>query len=299
MAQELGRRSDAGLAWRSLQKFASAALALAGASSRRDAGRCCALSGTGRGSRGAGRLAALISLGATRMLALLATSGRLRLAAAAGRRSLDRRRLLLPARPAAGARPPCSPARAHWLGVLAWWLPAERKPPAAASAGAPRFARAGIGVSLFAVLLGVANLGIRDKETLIRDGRPVFVELAPVDPRSLMQGDFMRLNFNVPGELAEQRSGHAARAAPARGGVSSTNAAWRACCASPTASRCSRANCTSSSRQAGTLDSGHDAWFFAEGERSAGRVRATASSASMRRAMRCSSKPAWAGSANL
>jgi uncharacterized membrane-anchored protein len=26
----------------------------------------------------------------------------------------------------------------------------------------------------------------------------VFVELAPVDPRSLMQGDYMRLNFNLP-----------------------------------------------------------------------------------------------------
>ena len=31
----------------------------------------------------------------------------------------------------------------------------------------------------------------------------MFVELAPVDPRSLMQGDFMRLNFRVPGELRQ------------------------------------------------------------------------------------------------
>jgi len=29
----------------------------------------------------------------------------------------------------------------------------------------------------------------------------VFVELAPVDPRSLMQGDFMRLNFRMPPEV--------------------------------------------------------------------------------------------------
>jgi uncharacterized membrane-anchored protein len=28
----------------------------------------------------------------------------------------------------------------------------------------------------------------------------VFVELAPVDPRSLMQGDYMRLNFRIPSE---------------------------------------------------------------------------------------------------
>jgi uncharacterized membrane-anchored protein len=32
-------------------------------------------------------------------------------------------------------------------------------------------------------------------------GQPVYVELAPVDPRSLMQGDFMRLNFRLPGEV--------------------------------------------------------------------------------------------------
>ena len=33
---------------------------------------------------------------------------------------------------------------------------------------------------------------------MIADGRPVFVELAPADPRSLIQGDFMRLAFPVP-----------------------------------------------------------------------------------------------------
>jgi uncharacterized membrane-anchored protein len=46
--------------------------------------------------------------------------------------------------------------------------------------------------------LAVANLAIWQKETLIATGRPVFVELAPVDPRSLMQGDYMRLNFRLP-----------------------------------------------------------------------------------------------------
>lgn len=46
--------------------------------------------------------------------------------------------------------------------------------------------------------LAVANLAIWQKEDLIANGRPVFVELAPVDPRSLMQGDYMRLNFRLP-----------------------------------------------------------------------------------------------------
>jgi uncharacterized membrane-anchored protein len=41
----------------------------------------------------------------------------------------------------------------------------------------------------------VANVGIWQKEQLIRQGQVVFVPLVPVDPRSLMQGDYMRLNF--------------------------------------------------------------------------------------------------------
>lgn len=47
-------------------------------------------------------------------------------------------------------------------------------------------------------MLLVANGAIWQKERLIRAGRPVFVPLAPADPRSLMQGDFMRLRFALP-----------------------------------------------------------------------------------------------------
>ena len=43
----------------------------------------------------------------------------------------------------------------------------------------------------------VANGAIWQKENLIANGTKVFVPLAPVDPRSLMQGDYMRLNFNL------------------------------------------------------------------------------------------------------
>ena len=43
----------------------------------------------------------------------------------------------------------------------------------------------------------VANGAIWQKENLIAQGTKVFVPLAPVDPRSLMQGDYMRLNFTV------------------------------------------------------------------------------------------------------
>jgi hypothetical protein len=54
--------------------------------------------------------------------------------------------------------------------------------------------RLGAGLSLLALGL-VVNVGIWQKETLIRTGRPVYVELAPVDPRSLLQGDYMALNY--------------------------------------------------------------------------------------------------------
>jgi len=91
------------------------------------------------------------------------------------------------------------------LGGLAWLasrtsgtggLLARAASPTRTSLGT----RAGIAISALAVL-AVANIGIWQKEQLIAHGQPVFVELAPVDPRSLMQGDFMALNFRVPGEV--------------------------------------------------------------------------------------------------
>ena len=57
--------------------------------------------------------------------------------------------------------------------------------------------RAGIAASLLLTLV-VSNGAIWQKEALISSGRPVFIELAPVDPRSLMQGDYMALNFQMP-----------------------------------------------------------------------------------------------------
>ena len=44
-------------------------------------------------------------------------------------------------------------------------------------------------------VLAIVNFGIYQRELLLTRGRIVLLELAPVDPRSLMQGDYMRLNF--------------------------------------------------------------------------------------------------------
>jgi uncharacterized membrane-anchored protein len=46
-------------------------------------------------------------------------------------------------------------------------------------------------------VLGAANWTIYGRERLLTEGRVVLLELAPVDPRSLMQGDYMALRFKA------------------------------------------------------------------------------------------------------
>lgn len=55
------------------------------------------------------------------------------------------------------------------------------------------------GLLLFGALLvfGGVNWQIAGKERLRASGKTMYLELAPVDPRSLMQGDYMALNFAV------------------------------------------------------------------------------------------------------
>ncbi|MBT9525550.1 MAG: GDYXXLXY domain-containing protein [Rhizobacter sp.] len=88
------------------------------------------------------------------------------------------------------------------LGALAWGLLRRATPAAPAQVSAPRLGPAAAWIAGATVLtLGVAGFAIWQKQDLIAHGQPVYVELAPVDPRSLMQGDFMRLNFRLPGEV--------------------------------------------------------------------------------------------------
>jgi uncharacterized membrane-anchored protein len=47
------------------------------------------------------------------------------------------------------------------------------------------------------IILVIANYSIYSRENVVRNGEVVLLELAPVDPRSLMQGDYMRLRFSV------------------------------------------------------------------------------------------------------
>ncbi|WP_299348874.1 GDYXXLXY domain-containing protein [uncultured Maritalea sp.] len=54
------------------------------------------------------------------------------------------------------------------------------------------------------LVLGLLNFGVVEKERVIANGELVYLELRPVDPRSLLQGDFMRLGFEVENVAAAE-----------------------------------------------------------------------------------------------
>src|SRR5690606_728523 len=51
------------------------------------------------------------------------------------------------------------------------------------------------------LLLVYFNHSITKKEELLKDGQLILLELAPVDPRSLMQGDYMTLRYKISGDI--------------------------------------------------------------------------------------------------
>jgi uncharacterized membrane-anchored protein len=56
-----------------------------------------------------------------------------------------------------------------------------------------------------ALVLGAVNYAIYGKERIILEGESIYLELAPVDPRSLMQGDYMALRFRVADAIEDAR----------------------------------------------------------------------------------------------
>src|SRR5882672_8284017 len=48
-----------------------------------------------------------------------------------------------------------------------------------------------------AAILALVGFSIAGKERQLVSGKVVYLELAPVDPRSLMQGDYMALRFKI------------------------------------------------------------------------------------------------------
>ena len=57
-------------------------------------------------------------------------------------------------------------------------------------------------LNLFLVL-GFFMYAVRQKESILSQGKLLLFELAPVDPRSLMQGDFMALRYKLVDTLRD------------------------------------------------------------------------------------------------
>lgn len=60
------------------------------------------------------------------------------------------------------------------------------------------------------IVLVAVNGSIFAKEHIRKNGERIYLELAPVDPRSLMQGDYMALRFEIANRLSPVESGSAA-----------------------------------------------------------------------------------------
>ncbi len=56
-----------------------------------------------------------------------------------------------------------------------------------------------------AIALAVPNWLIFQKEQLLREGKSVYLRLVPVDPRSLMQGDYMILRYQISTQAEQKR----------------------------------------------------------------------------------------------
>lgn len=57
--------------------------------------------------------------------------------------------------------------------------------------------------SVALLVLITVNVMIVQKERLIAQGDSIFLELAPVDPRSLIQGDYMQLRYAMAEDVQE------------------------------------------------------------------------------------------------
>ena len=84
------------------------------------------------------------------------------------------------------------------------------------------FTRALLAVAVVLVLIAV-NGSILAKERIKTQGERIYLELAPVDPRSLMQGDYMASRFSLANQIEATESGSAPLAIDERG-VATLNA---------------------------------------------------------------------------
>lgn len=58
-----------------------------------------------------------------------------------------------------------------------------------------------IALATLIIALFVVNWSIYEKQQILENGQIVFLKLAPIDPRSLMQGDYMALQFEIANQI--------------------------------------------------------------------------------------------------
>ncbi|RVU84076.1 hypothetical protein EOL70_14845 [Leucothrix sargassi] len=61
------------------------------------------------------------------------------------------------------------------------------------------------------LILAVLNYSIYTRERLVSSSESVFLELAPVDPRSIMQGDYMVLRFDIASKVSAEADAKGAK----------------------------------------------------------------------------------------
>ena len=61
-------------------------------------------------------------------------------------------------------------------------------------------------IVLVAILIFL-NFSIYKKEQILTHGKVIYLELAPIDPRSLMQGDYMALRFKIEDKIKKALNG--------------------------------------------------------------------------------------------
>ncbi|QIW15473.1 hypothetical protein A4G20_03600 [Pasteurellaceae bacterium RH1A] len=59
-------------------------------------------------------------------------------------------------------------------------------------------------LALGLAVLGLVNYKVHQFEDILSSGQPVILKIAPVDPRSLMQGDYMILNYQILNEIQDE-----------------------------------------------------------------------------------------------
>ncbi|MDC1287242.1 GDYXXLXY domain-containing protein [Gammaproteobacteria bacterium] len=64
-----------------------------------------------------------------------------------------------------------------------------------------------LAVTVAAVLLAI-NVEIAGKERIVRNGETVLLRIAPRDPRSMLQGDYMALRYSMAGLVARDARKH-------------------------------------------------------------------------------------------